>query len=1154
MKTIQKILCLTTILSGLYCHTLLAQEAGSPPPPAKNELKEKMQPNNKPVENPTPIIVPDNGGNYENTTTYNTGQSLSPTTQNLVNSINTSVNLYTGTANVSIPICTLPAEQVNLPISLQYTAGNGVKIDDDPDGMVGQGWNLQAGGMITRMVRGLPDEVVDGYAGANSRGNTVTMFLSGSMTNVYDRFNHYKKVTNEEWDSETDIFYFVLPTGLSGKFVLQANGQPMTIPYQPVTIKPAIGRAATQNYWEIITQDGVKYKFGVGQEYIETTEETIYLPNENPKTKTYPSTWNINNIATAENQIIATFTYRRDMVSSQDFWTGVITTSPRIKENTRYVQHQFYETWRNANNCDDCPSIEGLKTIAIKNKTIALSILDKIETSQATMAFGTYDLDCIGAILGGIPGACHEFRYRSLQLQGANLSKTWSLKYAYFPDNQRTKLVEIKPNDTPATQFFYNESITLPPPNTLVVQQDWWGYYNSNPHTTLLPPYNGQAGANREPDEMRTQAYILNKIVNPLGAVTELEYEGHRYNASGIEKRIGGVRVKAIHNKTSDNSSAKVITKQYLYKLDNNTNTSSGILLNTTPLMSIESRLTFECRMDVLIPISAECYRRFARLNSSPLNPVASADYIGYKVVTEKSQGNGKTVSTFSSAETYSDEYDFTRSVRYYGAVFIGQDYPHYTQIPKTATTFQWRRGLNLSTSVYDANSNLKTIKKYFYSFNQRNKINSIVFFKKDHAAATFVASVDLPMYSAYSDISEAISLTRTEEYVYDQTPPNSGASAGANDFLKSEVGYSYTADNQPKEVRKILPTGEMLITRTRYAKDVVAVQNTCMQQLQTCSQQCPTPVQLTCAEECQDQYDACLANFNGGIVSNEMSAALTALIQKGINAPVETTTWLQKSGADLKLLSASLTTYKQFGNFVRAYQNFQLRIKAADVITETGFAHATINNSSGAFEQDARYELLETNEYSAVNGLAVENTPHHGQPSAVVYDLRKNPIAKVANAKATQVFYDGFEAWAAFAAAQPTIGAKTGVVAHNCSVNGGYSFLAPPVQDQWAMYELSYWTLSSGGTAWELIEETLDYNGLQLHTFPSSGWIDDIRIHPVGSLMTTTTYKPLIGKTSETDANMRTVYYEYDNLHRLQYVKDEKKNILEAYQYNVTR
>ncbi len=51
--------------------------------------------------------------------------------------------------------------------------------------------------------------------------------------------------------------------------------------------------------------------------------------------------------------------------------------------------------------------------------------------------------------------------------------------------------------------------------------------------------------------------------------------------------------------------------------------------------------------------------------------------------------------------------------------------------------------------------------------------------------------------------------------------------------------------------------------------------------------------------------------------------------------------------------------------------------------------------------------------------------------------------------------------------------------------------------------------------------------------------------------MITTYTYDPLIGKTSETNIRGRTTYYEYDYFNRLQTIKDNDKNILKQYEYN---
>jgi hypothetical protein len=114
--------------------------------------------------------------------------------------------------------------------------------------------------------------------------------------------------------------------------------------------------------------------------------------------------------------------------------------------------------------------------------------------------------------------------------------------------------------------------------------------------------------------------------------------------------------------------------------------------------------------------------------------------------------------------------------------------------------------------------------------------------------------------------------------------------------------------------------------------------------------------------------------------------------------------------------------------------------------------------------------------------------------------------------------------------------------------------------------YKLSFWASSSGivvnGNA-TLVKSAPTLNGFTYYeyniaqgassvTVSGSSNIDELRLYPANARMSTVTYDPLIGKTSECDENNRITYYEYDELGRMRYIKDENKNIVKMYEYNV--
>ncbi|GAB5410185.1 MAG: hypothetical protein BalsKO_25500 [Balneolaceae bacterium] len=80
----------------------------------------------------------------------------SPTAAGLGEYVKAPLNLSKGTAQINVPLFTVSDGNLSVPISLTYNS-SGVKVGDIAD-WVGMNWSLNGGGVITRSIRGTPDE------------------------------------------------------------------------------------------------------------------------------------------------------------------------------------------------------------------------------------------------------------------------------------------------------------------------------------------------------------------------------------------------------------------------------------------------------------------------------------------------------------------------------------------------------------------------------------------------------------------------------------------------------------------------------------------------------------------------------------------------------------------------------------------------------------------------------------------------------------------------------------------------------------------------------------------------------------------------------------------------------------------------------------
>jgi hypothetical protein len=231
------------------------------------------------------------------------------------------VSLYTGVPDISIPLHEMRAGNYTLPLSASYHLAS-VKPNSQP-GCLGLGWNLMAGGYITRSVRGVMDE---------------TKYADGVAPGYYERAGSLEGMTNEQFveatlflDESHGSFYELVADefsfafcGYSGNFYQTGENewtvvsdQDIRVEFDPtpgqgfISLSDLDGRIPTgewsplhrndryYNKFTLVTPDGCRYEFGG----LYATEFSVPYYDRNNSVLT-PTTWRLSRITTVEGRTI----------------------------------------------------------------------------------------------------------------------------------------------------------------------------------------------------------------------------------------------------------------------------------------------------------------------------------------------------------------------------------------------------------------------------------------------------------------------------------------------------------------------------------------------------------------------------------------------------------------------------------------------------------------------------------------------------------------------------------------------------------------------------------------------------------------------------------------------------------------------------------
>lgn len=441
---------------------------------------------------------------------------------------NLPIGLVTGTAQLSIPVYTIKSGSLSHTISLSY-ASNGVKVDE-VSSRVGTGWNLQAGGVITRMIHDKPDE-------ANL--STRIFYHGNYFVDTNNFYNYVIHAADVGYDFQPDEFTFS-SNGLSGKFIHMPDGS-----FQQFT-KSKIDISGDENLgsFTITNTNGDVYYFGLAELTKSYTEGESYPIGTEPELRR--TAWYLTGIVSAKGDTINFHYSTLRLTGNVSYPTGV---SQSYQTSVEALHEYIYMDNQGGFMTDAActsPAPTGVSTkvqmnefngfyltsITFPNGKIELKYSDrddvlyekKLDSIKVIRTTDNQLIRCF-ALRQFYANASSSYDAGAIQTSHSELRKRLFMDRFYEVSNDLAK--------SNYYEFSYDSADYLPP--RLSFAQDEFGFYNGQlnsyffPNDTWLDPYLGgnHYGGNRNFYFQFARKGMLKKVTYPTGGSSEFEFEPH---------------------------------------------------------------------------------------------------------------------------------------------------------------------------------------------------------------------------------------------------------------------------------------------------------------------------------------------------------------------------------------------------------------------------------------------------------------------------------------------------------------------------------------------------------------------------------------------------------------------------------------------------
>ncbi|MEP7372266.1 MAG: hypothetical protein ABI675_02685 [Chitinophagaceae bacterium] len=700
------------------------------------------------------------------------------------------------------------------------------------------------------------------------------------------------------------------------------------------------------------------------------------------------------------------------------------------------------------------------------------------------------------------------------------------------------------------------------------------------------------AGETKEEDFVVTAGTYLVKTTKNSPLVTGYgvsvaisEWIPHSISGNVI---VGGLRIKTMTN--GDSATQKVVSN-YNYRVSQNPTGHSTSTLYSKPVYAQVVRndvfrLVWTSQGNCSVHGCASCDGSTLVYLKSPssLRPMATTQgsHIGYNEVFVSQPSNGYGVFRYYGSN-YWDPITKDVCTRYIEATTCSSSIPNYPEAP---LPFEPMRGeLQYEGYFTDSGNIVKDVWHYPKYAQEGIPTPGMI--------SSSIAN--LYTFTLYDLISYRKDRDSTEETVY--IPPRHRIATGDEAIFSTVTNTAYCRSmfhHQPDKKIRLTSASDTLTTSTQYAFDFITP--TCLitdstayymnllktdttnllSEISTCSPQVAIGLS-SCRYGVYQKYRrlisldrlklinyrrnnfsdsarmACLADRKTG--ADNILKPVIQLQEEFRNPPVEVTN--VKNG---KVLGSSFMLYTYSTNpSTKVYPWDNQLIKLKSPVTD--FAEAGTTNS--AILKDSRYTDEVSYRYLFGNIVA-----HNLKDKVLsyVWDYKQTlPVAMTAGAADTATAYTSFEAdgsgyWTIGSSSRDT---TQGITGKRCYQLSSGNITKSGLVDSLEYY-VSYWkkdtvALSITGTqgsphkgrtinGWTCFQHKI--TGVSLVTLSGTATIDELRLYPLSAQMITYTYDPALGITSQCDPRNDIIYYEYDLMGRLIYMRDKEGNIIKYINY----